>query len=353
MKICRSIICLFCLVGFSCQSKPDLSEDRGNEITPAGELDAPQEMVWSKAGDEVFYLSLPPNGQYAVRARNITTKAARLIDGRNRQYAALTLSHDGSKLFYLAHDYQARDLGLFRISTDGLNLERLIGNVKTLFPPVQPSFVLSSDEIHLAYVAEASDSLFVYNLVDKSGTFLAHGSPMTFSPDGKQLLYAESREGSPSSDHFIFSPGTGAKQPISFGLDPQRQHLYLTRWDGDGIRIFYRGEDVRFYFVRDVTTGTVSKVWEQDYGVPISPHFSWSPDGSRISAWTSKCLVSRGFLDCEVTQFSLHVINANGQNARVIAYGNDNGGATAFFSDGKQIAYSFGFKMYVRSITSN
>ena len=46
MKIYRSIIGLFRLVGFSCPSKPDLSEDRGVEITPAGELDAPPD-IWS------------------------------------------------------------------------------------------------------------------------------------------------------------------------------------------------------------------------------------------------------------------------------------------------------------------
>jgi Tol biopolymer transport system component len=185
----------------------------------------------------------------------------------------------------------------------------------------------------IAHRGSSGGSIYLYNEGSKSNTFLSIGNPITFSPDGKFLLY------SADSSLYTISIENRAMQRMS--LPDEIFYINMMRWDENGIRVFYRGNDLKSYYITNITTNETTKLWEYKVGeYPNNLNFAWSPDGRKIAFWTRK-----------VSQCTLHVINIDERKETRIAYGNESYEASIVFSpDGKKIAYVLDSQIYTKDI---
>jgi WD40 repeat protein len=331
--ICIALIFSSCLkFPTSSPTEPDLSEDRGILLTSEIPTNW-STLLWSRNTEEIIVA-----GEFGIKAINIASRAIRSIEGANAVFL-IKLSHDGNKLYYLlGHTLAGGAEPLYKIFLDGKGRQLLLDNLC-----VAP-FSLSSDSL-IAHSGSSGGSLYLYDEGNTSNTFLTLGRPITFSPDGKFLLY------SADSSLYTISIENRAVQRIPFPDDIF--FINMIRWDENGIRIFYRGYDLWGYYVKNITTNETTKLWELKLGVesPNNLNFAWSSDGGKIAFWTSKCIKSRGLFGCEVTQRTLHVINIDERKEIRIAYANNLFEASIAFSpDGKKIAYVLGSQIYTKDI---
>ena len=348
-----------------------LPEERGVALT-ADEVSFDSHLVWSRDGREIFYLQrasggLPP----AIRAVDVSNKTTRTVDARYSGYNGLTLSADGSRLYFMARDDPSGlDLafGLYRVFPDGERSALLAKPIDFLGVAFRgpPGFSLSPDNVHAAY--SGRDSLLVQNLDDGQRLFLATSAePQAFSPDGRRLLFTDWDPDwvpgdSPDYTDFIMDLDTGEKEsvslgPIRFGRRVARSiQLKAVRWDLVGIRVLYWRASGEF-FIYDVSRGAETRLaFDLSQGGPGFAE-AWSEDGGKIAFWSSACLRSSGFLfdyQCHESEDHLHVTAADGRGDKIVAvaYVADHAwaGRAAFAPDGKRIAYILGGRIYLREV---
>jgi Tol biopolymer transport system component len=330
--ICIALVFSSCLkFPTSSPTEPDLSEDRGILLTSEIPTNW-STLLWSRNTEEIIVA-----GEFGIKAINIASRAIRSIEGANAVFL-IKISHDGNKLYYLlGHTLAGGAEPLYKIFLDGKGRQLLLDNLC-----VAP-FSLSSDSL-IAHSGSSGGSIYLYNEGSKSNTFLSIGNPITFSPDGKFLLY------SADSSLYTISIENRAVQRIPFPDDIFC--INMIRWDENGIRIFYRAYDLWGYYVKNITTNETYKLWQlSGSDTPENLHFAWSPDGGKVAFWTSKCIKYKGLFNCEVSQCTLHVININERKEIRIAYANVSYEASIAFSpDSKKIAYVLGSQIYTKDI---
>jgi hypothetical protein len=353
------------------QQGPRLPQDRGVALTTADEVSWDSHLIWSRDGREIFYQQSAlwtVEGQArpaTIKAVDVSNKTTRTVDARYHAHYGLTLSADGTRLYFAARgDSSDVDLGfgLYSVSVDG-------EDPVLLARPAPPRVPLSPDNIHVAY---SGDSLFVHNVDDDQRLFLATSAePQAFSPDGRRLLFTDWDPnwvpGGPSEyTDLIFDLDTGEKEPVSLG--PTRSgrrlltviQLKAVRWDVSGIRVLYRRGPSEF-FIYDVSRGAETRLAfelrEGESGIGFVGFVeAWSEDGSKLAFWSSVCLQSSGSLfgACSKVEHHLHVTDADGRGDTIVAVayvgGNVWNGRAAFAPDGKRIAYIFGDRIYMQEI---
>ena len=357
---------------------PELPENRGVALT-ADEVSSDSWLVWSRDGREIFYQqsalwtvegqARPP----AIKAVDVSNKTTRTVDARYSAYHGLTLSADGTSLYFAARDDSSDpDLGfgLYSVSVDGEHPVLLARPVDSFRGP--PGFSLSPDNVHVAY--SRRDSLFVHNVADDQRLFLATSAePLTFSPDGRRLLFTDWNPdwvpGGPTEyTDLIFALDTSEREPVSLG--PTRTgrslvnqiRLQSMRWDVIGIRVLY-WRVLEEYFIYDVSRGAENRLEFDLREGEAGPGFvgfaeAWSEDGSKLAFRSSACLRrSAGSLfgyTCFESESHLHVTDADGQGDTIVAVAyvgeNVSSGRAAFAPDGERIAYILGGRIYMQAI---
>lgn len=358
---------------------PELPEDMGVALT-ADEVSWDSHLVWSRDGREIFYQQSALwtiEGQtrpVAIKAVDVSNKTTRTVDAQYSAYYGLTLSADGTTLYFVARDDSSDvDLGfgLYSVSVDGEDPVLLARPVDSFRGP--PGFLLSPDNVHVAY--SSGNSLFVHNVADDQRTFLATSAePLAFSPDGRRLLFTDwdpdwVPEGPSEYTDLIFALDTGEKEPVSLG--PTRTgrrfvnsiRLQSVRWDVIGIRVLYW----RLFeesFIYDVSRGAETRLAfdlrEGESGAGfVGFAEAWSEDGSKLAFRSSACLRrSAGSLfgyTCYESENHLHVTDADGRGDTIVAVAyvgeNVSTGRAAFAPDGKRIAYILGGRIYMQEIS--
>lgn len=330
--LCISFVCFSCARWPSAPSpESDLSEEKGTLLTssvPTNWLT----LIWSKTGNEIITA-----GASGINAVNVSTQAIRQIEPRGNVYQ-IQLSKDGNRIYYLLGPaLWGGPEPLYKTSLDGKDRRLLLSGAWTA------PFSLSSDSL-IAHPGASGTSMFLYNESDSSDTFLADGYPITFSPDGKQLLYRT------DSSLYSYSRASGAIQRISLPAD--FFFINKIRWDENGIRVLWRGNGLRSLYITNITTNETMKLLEYQPGViPSNSYSVWSPDGGKIAYWSSQCVKSGGLLSCEISRLSLHVINISEKREILIAYANNVPEASIAFSpDGNRISYVLGDQIFAHGI---
>jgi Tol biopolymer transport system component len=344
LNLTLPFLCLAAL-SLSCQTpnptEPTPAEDRG--IFLASGVDrGVSELVWSKSGDYIYY----SNSSYSIQSVRISDKSTRLLD--ERRSTSLTLSSDGNYLYYLAMSNWP-ECDLFRINLTTQTPEPVVSHVQFQF---DATYIVSPDNSHVAYLSSDS-SLYVLDLATMVSRRMAVGTPLTFSPDGKEIVYREYPiRYSPTYN--ILSWDSGVTRSISTGLgDGDLCDIRLLRWDDKGIRILYNAVD---YDARNLSTSTTVRIWiVQSPESPENMHYAWALDGKTIALWTWRCVKGLHLQSCDLAQNSLHVVDIDAQRERRIALGNSSGaslptGGIAFSADGRRIAYVLGSEIYMKDL---
>lgn len=181
-------------------AETDLSEDRGTLVTssiPTSWLT----LIWSKNSDEIITAS--SSGILAVNVSNHTIRSIETADCVNY----IQLSEDGNRIYYLLGEgISGGSEPLYRISLDGKDHQLLLQDLWTA------PFSLSPDSL-IANSGSSGNPIYIYDEHSKSNDFLVDGYPITFSPDGKQLLYDA------NSSWYICAIESRSIQRISFPKD--------------------------------------------------------------------------------------------------------------------------------------
>jgi Tol biopolymer transport system component len=345
---CVGFIIGFVILQLACSKKsptrPDLSEDRGIALTEKDEQVSIDKVVWSADGQEIFYVSSQSGGGSSrVRAVKVTDKSKRIIGGGNNAFWLHGLSPDGKYLYYAAAPSNDNP-GLFRVPTNGQNAELLIGDLAVIGS--EPACALSTDNRSIAYTSLRGevDSLFIFDTANRSKRFYAVGLPVTFSPDGKQLLFYKTFW---YDSLYTVSLDNGSIQLISRDPTAAAYKLWMIRWDSQGIRILLSGAGT---FIRNITTGATTTVFS---GNPSGGFVGWSADGNKFAYWSTRDIL--GPANAFYQEYSINLIDLNSNQPIRVAYGNNatgrSGGlgAMAFSPGSKRIAFVFD-EIYLKDI---
>ncbi len=331
-------------------------EDRGMLLLSG----VSSEFVWSNSGDEMFFIN------HGLHAINILTRSTRVLDDRSTFYRHLRLSNDGENLYYVVYyNDEAVRPALCRVSVDDGNAEILFTDIAAegLF---MKDLVLSPDGIQLVYSVPpfggaSRDSIFLFNTLTSSKSFLALGDPIAFSPDGKKLLLRD------ETSYVVLTLEGKATEYLSLNSSGYSLNPESIRWDSQGIRVILPGfSSYLIYSVNTQSSDTIAiritddPLHRWDVGNPFVslPGLSWVPDGRQFGYWTSSCLRTRpGALMSVCTLFGVRllVVDITSEAVKKVAYvyfpEHPHGiGSFGFSRDSKKVAYSVSNEIYIKDI---
>ena len=217
------------------------------------------------------------------------------------------------------------------MDADGENEKQLTNSGKDTYPSWSPdgrriAFLSTRDGRNEIYVMD-SDGANVKRLTDMPDV---HGFP-SWSPDGEMISFVR-KDGRGK----IFTMDANGKK-VEVLIDLPVWNYHRAQWSPDGKKIAFSndpGNSNYSIWVADAdgTNGEmVANVSEYD----VKP--AWSPDGKSI-AFESNTTVNP-----QENLARIHVMDADGQNERVLAEGHD----PCWSSDGKSIAFSWNWQIHI------
>lgn len=301
-------------------------------------------VTWSPETDELLYM-----GDFGLKAVDVASGAVRTVYASFGAYQGVsraTVTVDGRTVYavqYPTFDDTAPPR-LLRIPLGGDTAETVAPRIRDAV-----AYVASPDGARLAYAVD--DSLILYDRSADDRTVLLTGviaDPMAFSPDGRQIVYAD-QEMDLEYPFSTLSVEKGTAERVSFArptptfstLDAQ------GRWLEDGIRILYkalidgRGGYYLYDSSDDITrtllllSHSASRIlfWSRDGDVAIGGELRYIHDGALA----------------EHTLWTLHpTTNRSSEIARYNTCSND----LAFcevvaISELQQLAFASGSSIYV------
>ncbi len=286
-------------------------------------------------------LAFRSSDRSGIKLLDVASGSTQLLDGPTNVFGLtiaptreLVSRHDGSTVFYVHNDPD--------ISTDVLRAASLLdGGVTTLEVGGPFSLALRPDDGALAYQRGALVELVLLDLSSMQKKVVAGGGlPLSFSPDGSELLVVD--------DH-----GGLSRVDLTTGFTEQvwstSSNLLAARWDTAGIRLLLkRGSDVE---VLSPGTGRIVPIAMVQMGETAFPRGAWSIEGDRIAFWTDRCLGSGPFGGCGDSRLTVYVGNAQTGGATPLAVEDGHGSSALLFSsDGRRLYYSVSGKLYVADV---
>lgn len=211
-----------------------------------------------------------------------------------------------------------REGKIYSMNADGSN-RTLVSNPNVL--AVDPSS--SPDGTKIAFTCGVEPWNICVMNADGSNVMVltdvrADGSP-AWSPDGTKIAFHSTREG--YSHIYFISPSGGAVTRLNVN-DESLLAESSPAWSPDGTRVAFIGDSETGSDIYTATLdGTVARV---TYSEILKRSPAWSPDGAQIAFDTLK---------------AIHVVNAGGGAATVLASAGDSNESPAYSPDGTRIAF--------------
>lgn len=323
------------------RSAPQVPQDEGPSLTPAGEVvksSGEVRLVWSADGTELFYTT-PAD-----------VKSVRLSDGFIRTLAAVN--------GFLDLELAPGGVALYVVSVPASGPPDVLVDLFSghRFPDLPVGYgiphnvmqvAVSPDGRRIAFELDAGIGLYdlasgaVVSVPGCAPALDFDPPPAVFSPTGAEIL-CRNPSGGPTGA-LIVELASGSARAVEAGG--------YVRWGSDGLRTFEgcAPSGRPMFCVRDVDAGSTRGLYAVD-PMFLPGGAAWSPDGRAIALWElARCDDSPSFI-CWPVRARLQIIDVTSGNATVLASGTDIPGAMAFSPDSGRVAYVFGTMIHARSV---
>jgi len=331
----------------------DTAQTRGTLLASGEPMSWTSHLVWVPGSDLVAFTSWSSTGGgCAIKTLDTGSGGTDVVDAdcvnlnvHTRLYfRRLVATPDGSALLYTVGIGQPNDLDwvLRMASLRG-------GGISTLRSDVGgAALAVSPDGRRLAYIAWAvsetdSDSLLVRDLWSGAETHYPHqgfGQPITFSPDGTELLYHDDDPWPVILRRLLLGDGTDQRLALPDTVQPRMVH-----WGPSGIAVFTDHGYPARYYVFDLATGASVQVGAMQgleggaYEITLH-HAAWSMDGTQVAYWIGRCYeYASPFGECVLPRYALFVADARSGTWSRVAYTGAEPGPSAFSPDGTRLVY--------------
>jgi Tol biopolymer transport system component len=271
----------------------------------------------------------------AVNTSNGSTRA--VADIGYQELHMLRMTEDGTAIFYSASEPYLRTRVIFRIATDGESMEMLVDSAQSAFDILPDGSLLAyaSYEDSLSFLSP----LCVLNTADGTTEEVQQdvADVVGISPDGGAVLHGSS----PRSELLLTSVDDGSTTTI-WSDDSYEHRLVGHRWEEGDVQLLFLQSDG--LYILEVLANATRHVATLP-GTPTT--VGWSSDGQFLAAWVSgECLRSEWW-ECELRQYTLHLIDADAGSVTQIGQGNfadsnyERPIDLRFSPDGRQVAYVY------------
>jgi Tol biopolymer transport system component len=332
---------------------PDTAQTRGALLASGEPMSRFSHLVWVPGSDLVAFTSRSSTGGgCAIKTLDTGSGATDVVDAdcedlyvHTRLYfRRLVATPDGSALHYTVGIGDPIDIE-WVLRTASLRG----GGVSTLRSDMAGgALAVSPDGRLLAYVAHRvsetdSDSLFVRDLSSGTETHYLHqgfGQPITFSPDGAELLYHDDAPWPVILRRLSLGDSTNERVALPDTVLPRMVH-----WGPSGIAVFTDFGYPVTYWVMDVATGASVQVGAMQgpeggaYEITMH-HAAWSTDGTQVAYWIGRCYEFESpFGDCVLARYALFVADTHSGTRSRVAYTSAEPWSSVFSPDGTRLVY--------------
>jgi len=311
--------------------KPDLSEDLG--ILFYSGANPINKLLWSEATNEILIAT-----NLFITAIDIDTHERRSIEFDDASMLGFSSWLSGDTIFYVNNDSK---LVSFNISNKTAH-ESFADSVSV------PMNGIPFTSRYFAYIKfkapdEYQPLIYLYDLQAKKEVFIAPGNPITFSQDGRKLLF-QIPDAYGNYDYYSYEIASEAIQPLNI-TDPSPYYDKVIRWPSAGILLFYPGANYFTIQLDNLTTHHTLGVWESNPPL-ISSRIS--PRGDKMVISSEKCANPYTYGTCDLLKQTYSLVNISDNLVIEIAHGNYLGLDQILFLPGEHgIAYSNASKVYL------
>ncbi|MDH4092088.1 MAG: hypothetical protein OEV74_06175 [Cyclobacteriaceae bacterium] len=294
------------LLLFSCEieddfGKPDYSAYLGTELYSATSYI--QKIYWSEATNEIIVAA--DNG---ITAIDIVTKEKRQIPGSTPGYLSWL---EGNLLYYI--DYEGRLMSINIISSE--KKQTAVDSISISYNATPFTSAYFAFEKYRPSDEEYDPALFLYEFETKKETFITNGRPITFSPEGNKLLFAQT-DNSGYNKYFHYDIATKSITPIQLS-DPYYGDKTFV-WTPNGIQFYYPNYPLVILY--NMSTDMQIGQWES-LATPNRGLISNS--GNKLLVQKEKCSNPYYSSGCYETKEYYSVIDVTLNSETEMVYGNN------------------------------
>ena len=313
---------------------PDTSAHFGTSLySPIGYI---QKIYSYEAGNEIIVAS-----ERSITAVNVATKKVREFSNVIAYFYSSWI--EGENLYYTDDSGRLSSINIVTGNTTMFSVDSV--SIPYNASPFTQDFVAFENwgRIDDSY----NPSLHLFEFETQKETLITYGSPITFSPDGTQLLLTKYYQYN-STSYYVYDIPTKTISPLDID-DPEPYGYKIVRWSKDGIIFFSSDYDYSTVIAHNATKHQEIGRWES---VVAPDQDSVSPHGDKLI--TAKAICGDPYVSfiCGYPKQSYAIVDVGQNTETEIAFGGNLYMVNpVFLHDGNTIAYIQGNTIYLADTT--